>query len=74
VDGAELRAKASTRVLPGIPLGARGFGRAPGRSGETASRNGSGQVGSTRPDAIGAVEGSDVPQDYREHVGRYFEP
>lgn len=74
VDGSELRAKAQTRVLPGVPLGARGFGRAPGRSGETANQVGTGELGSARADAIGAIEGSDVPEDYREHVGRYFEP
>jgi hypothetical protein len=74
IDAPELRAKASTRVLPGLPLGAKGFGRAPGTSGETASQIGSGEVGRARSDAIGAIEGSDVPEDYREHVGRYFEP
>jgi hypothetical protein len=74
IDAPELRAKASTRVLPGVPLGAKGFGRAPGISGEIASQVGSGEVGRARSDAIGAIEGSDVPEDYREHVGRYFEP
>jgi hypothetical protein len=74
IDAPELRAKADTRVLPGLPLGAKGFGRAPGKSGETASQLGSGEVGKARSDAIGAIEGSDVPEDYREHVGRYFEP
>ncbi len=74
VEGPELRSKAQTRVLPGVPLGARGFGRAPGRSGETANQLGTGELGSARADAIGAIEGSDVPEDYREHVGRYFEP
>jgi hypothetical protein len=74
VDAPELRAKADARVLPGLPLGAKGFGRAPGKSGETASQLGSGDVGKARSDAIGAIEGSDVPEDYRDHVGRYFEP
>jgi hypothetical protein len=74
IDAPELRAKAETRVLPGVTLGARGFGRAPGKSGERASDVGSGAIGAARPDAIGAIEGSDVPEEYREHVGRYFEP
>ena len=74
IDAPELRAKADTRVLPGVPLGAKGFGRAPGKSGETASQLGSGEVGEARSDAIGAIEHSDVPEEYREHVGRYFEP
>jgi len=74
IEGNELRSKAQARVLPGVPLGARGFGRAPGRSGETANRVGTGELGTARADAIGAIEGSDVPEDYREHVGRYFEP
>jgi hypothetical protein len=74
VEAPELRSKADARVLPGVPLAARGFGRAPGRSGEHARETASGDVGAARADAIGAIEGSDVPEDYREHVGRYFEP
>lgn len=74
IDGPELRAKAEARVLPGVPLGARGFGRAPGERGATATQVGPGEMGAARADAIDAVEGSDVPEDYREHVGRYFEP
>lgn len=74
VDSPELRAKAQARVLPGVPLGAKGFGRAPAQSGERASQPSASDVGAARAGAIGAVEGSDVPEDYREHVGRYFEP
>lgn len=74
LDVPELRAKADARVLPGVPLEGRGFGRAPALGGETAAQPGTGEVGAARPGAIGAIEGSDVPEDYREHVGRYFEP
>jgi hypothetical protein len=74
VDAPELRAKAQARVLPGVPLAAKGFGRAPAASGERASEPRSGELGAARAEAIGAIEGSDVPEDYREQVGRYFEP
>jgi hypothetical protein len=33
-----------------------------------------GSLGSVAPGEIGAVEQSEVPEEYREHVGRYFEP
>lgn len=71
---AELRAKADTRLLPGVPLETRALGRAPARGGETAEQLGTGALGSAGPKEVSAVENSDVPEEYREQVGRYFQP
>lgn len=70
----ELRSKAETRVLPGTPLETRSLGRAPARPGEVANERGTGELGHVGPAEIGAVEKSDIPEEYRQHVGRYFEP
>jgi len=74
VDADELRAQARGRWLPGAPLAARSLGRAPGRAGETANEVGVGNLESRAAGEVGAVEGADIPEEYREHVGRYFEP
>jgi hypothetical protein len=70
----ELRARAGARWLPGAPLAARSLGRTPGRAGETANQVGAGNLSSRGSGEIGAVEGADIPEEYREQVGRYFEP
>jgi hypothetical protein len=70
----ELRARAGARWLPGAPLAARSLGRAPGRAGETANQVGTGNLSSRAGGEVGAVEGADIPEEYRAHVGRYFEP
>ena len=74
VSGRELRSKAQAAVNPGIPLNAPTVGHAPGRAGETANQKGTGSLGSAAEAEVGAVERSDIPEEYREHVGRYFEP
>jgi len=50
------------------------LGRAPARAGETANQVGTGKLGTAGPAEVGAVEGADIPEEYREQVGRYFEP
>ncbi len=74
VQAEELRAKAPGRWLPGAPLAARSLGRAPGRSGETANQVGTGELGSHASSEVGAVDRADIPEEYRQQVGRYFEP
>jgi hypothetical protein len=74
VPGEALRAKAQGRWLPGAPLAARSMGRAPGRAGETANQVGSGELGSHASSEVSAVERADIPEEYRQQVGRYFEP
>jgi hypothetical protein len=74
VEAPELRSKANAKINPGTPMQGTTIGRAPGRAGETANQRGSGALGTVGPTELGGVERSDVPQEYREHVGRYFQP
>jgi hypothetical protein len=74
VDAPELRAKAHVQRSGVGPMHAATLGRAPARPGDTANQRGTGSLGSVAPGEIGAVEQSEVPEEYREHVGRYFEP
>jgi hypothetical protein len=74
LDGKELRSKADGKILPGAPMHAATQGRAPARAGETANQLGTGSLGALGPAEVGAVEGAEIPEEYREQVGRYFEP
>jgi hypothetical protein len=74
LDVKELRSKATGTLLPGAPMHAASQGRAPARGGETANQLGTGSLGQVGPAEVGAVEGADIPEEYREQVGRYFEP
>jgi hypothetical protein len=74
LDVKELRSKAGGKLLPGAPMHAGTLGRAPARTGETANQLGTGALGRVGPTEVGAVEGSEIPEEYREQVGRYFEP
>jgi hypothetical protein len=74
VEGDSVRARARTRINPGSPNAGVMAGRAPGRAGETANRVGTGELGVVAPREIGAVDRSEIPEEYREQVGRYFEP
>lgn len=73
-EAEELRSKANAERLPGVPLGVRSLGRGPARPGETANQVGTGSLGSVGADEVGAVERGEVPEGYREQVGRYFQP
>jgi hypothetical protein len=66
--------KAETKMNRALPMHGASLGRAPSRPGETANQLGSGAIGSAGPGEVGAVERSDVPEEYRDQVGRYFEP
>ncbi len=74
VQAPELRSKANVPRSGVGPMHAATLGRAPARPGDTANQRGTGALGSAAPGEIGAVEQSEVPEEYREHVGRYFEP
>jgi hypothetical protein len=74
VDGKSLRAHAGGKLNPGAANPGVSMGRTTGRAGEVANRQGTGQLGVVAPDEVGAVERSDVPEEYREQVGRYFQP
>lgn len=74
VEAPELRSKANVQRSGVGPMHAATLGRAPARPGDTANQRGTGSLGSVAPGEIGAIEQSEVPEEYREHVGRYFEP
>jgi len=74
VDGPGVKARATGPInkapsMPGVTLG-----RTTGRAGETANRQGTGALGQAAAGELGAVERSEVPEEYREQVGRYFQP
>ncbi|HET7539687.1 MAG TPA: hypothetical protein VFK05_07440 [Polyangiaceae bacterium] len=70
----ELRSKADARVQAGAPMHGATLGRAPARPGETANQLGTGSLGDAQKTEVGAVDHADIPEEYREQVGRYFEP
>ncbi|HVJ18757.1 MAG TPA: hypothetical protein VM686_25220, partial [Polyangiaceae bacterium] len=74
LEGDALRSKAGAKLLPGASMHGATLGRTPGRAGESANQLGTGSLGAVGPTEIGAVEGTDIPEEYREQVGRYFEP
>ncbi len=74
VAGKELRSKADARLQAGAPMHGATLGRAPARAGETANQVGTGTLGEARQTEVGAVDHADIPEEYREQVGRYFEP
>ncbi|MGK3999711.1 hypothetical protein [Sorangium sp. So ce1024] len=74
IAGGELRSRASARLNPGRPMPGIVMGRTAGRAGDTANVQGEGALGVVGPQEIGGVERSDVPEEYREQVGRYFQP
>jgi hypothetical protein len=74
VETKELRSKANAKMNPGAPMQGSTLGRAPSRPGETANRSGTGALGQAGPGELSGVERSEVPEEYREQVGRYFQP
>ncbi len=75
VEGGQLRSKANAKWNAGGGLHGATLGRSGSKGGgETANQKGSGALGQVAPQEIGGVERSEVPEEYREQVGRYFEP
>ena len=74
VEGGDIRARAATRMSKGRPMPGVVTGRTAGKVGETANVQGQGALGGAAATEIGGVERSDVPEAYREQVGRYFQP
>lgn len=74
LDTPGVRARADARVNKAKPMPGVVMGRAPGRAGETANVQGQGALGEVAPQEVNGVERSDVPEEYREQVGRYFNP
>lgn len=74
VQADELRARAHAKLDGKAPTAGITIGRTAGQTGETANVQGTGALGVTGPAEVGAVDKSEVPEEYREQVGRYFQP
>jgi hypothetical protein len=74
VEGGDMKARASAKINKGKPMPGMVMGRSAGRAGETANIAGAGALGAAAPAEIGGIERSEVPEEYREQVGRYFQP
>jgi hypothetical protein len=74
VAASSVRTHAGSKLNPGAPGDLVGVGRAAPREGETANARGRQGLGTVAADEIGGVSRSDVPEEYRDQVGRYFQP
>ena len=74
VDGPGVKARADAKVNKGRPMPGITLGRTQGRPGETAKEKGTGALGDAAASEIGGVDRSVVPEEYREQLGRYFQP
>ena len=74
IEGGDLKSRANAKVNKGKPMPGMVMGRSAGKAGDTANLGGTGALGEAAPGEIGGVERSDVPEEYREQVGRYFQP
>lgn len=74
VDGGRLEARAATKLNAGAPMPGVVMGRTEGQAGESANIRGTGALGQVGAQEIEGVTRSDVPEEYREQVGRYFQP
>lgn len=74
LNAAELRAKAQARFDGRAPMLGTTQGRTDARPGETANQAAPKALGRLTPGEVGATDQGDVPEEYREQVGRYFQP
>jgi len=74
VDGPGMKARADSKVNKGRPMPGVTLGRTQGKAGETANIKGTGALGDAAASEIGGVDRSVVPEEYREQLGRYFQP
>ena len=74
VEGDQVKARATGKMNAGKAAPGLSVGRTAGKAGETANAQGTGALGEAAAGEIGGVERSEVPGEYREQVGRYFQP
>ncbi len=74
IDSKGFSARAGGKINKGAPMPGVAAGRTAGKPGETANTRGTGALGDVGPSEVGGVDRSDVPEEYREQVGRYFSP
>ena len=74
VKGDELRSRAQAKVNAKAPTAGITIGRTAGREGDLAGVQGNGAIGKANPSDVSGVDANEVPEEYREQVGRYFTP
>jgi hypothetical protein len=74
VEGDELRALARPRLDAKLPLQGSTVGRTSARPGETAQTPQGSPLPGVGAEELRGVEHSNIPEEYREQVGRYFAP
>lgn len=74
IEGGGVKARANAKLNKAQSMPGTVLGRTTGKAGETANVAGAGALGNAAPSEIGGIERSDVPEEYREQVGRYFQP
>jgi len=74
VPADELRARAQGRIDERVPMSRVEMGRGAAKAGETANVQGTGALREVGESEVSAVERSEIPEEYREQVGRYFQP
>jgi hypothetical protein len=74
IEGNGVKARASGKLNKAPSMPGTVLGRTAGKAGETANVAGAGALGNAAPSELGGIERSDVPEEYREQVGRYFQP
>jgi hypothetical protein len=72
VDAPELRAQAQPRLDGELPLRGATRGRSPARPGESALTPFGSDLSGVTADELRGVEHSNIPEEYREQVSRYF--
>jgi hypothetical protein len=74
VEAPGVKSRADAKVNKGRPMPGVTLGRTQGKPGETANVKGTGALGEAAASEIGGVDRSVVPEEYREQLGRYFQP
>jgi hypothetical protein len=74
IAGGDMKSRANAKLNQGRPMPGMVMGRTAARAGETANVQGEGALGVVGPGEVGGIERSEVPEEYREQVGRYFQP
>jgi hypothetical protein len=74
IDGGDVKSQARAKINKAHAMPGTGVGRTSARPGETANTAGTGALGDAAAQEVGGVDRSDVPEEYREQVGRYFQP
>jgi len=74
VEGDDFRSRAGGKINAGAPMPGTVTGRGTGRAGDSANVRGTDGIGEVGPSEVGGVERSEIPEEYREQVGRYFSP